>query len=61
MVSYAASDTLDRRLAPRLVREQQREGAAPDDERPRDVHRDGSLEVRVERNDGSLWDKATHA
>ena len=59
LVSYAASDTLDRRLAPRLVREQQREGAASDDERSRDVHRDGSLKVRIERNDGSLRDKAT--
>ncbi len=44
----------DGRLAPGLIREQQREEPCADDQRARDVHRDGSLEVRVQRDDWSL-------
>ena len=47
-------DGLDRRLPARLVREQQRERPAPNDERARHVHRHSGLEVRVQRDDRAL-------
>lgn len=44
----------DRRLPTRLIRKSESEEAAADNQGARDVYRNGSLEVRVQRNDGSL-------